>query len=283
MNRLRRKVLYRFFCTISLIIGVYLVLDLMISGTLNMKMIIVFILMLVIIIWGTADRKLSESVIRSQEKELKLYQLYIQPLEELVKEIRARQHEFDNHINAILNMHLTVRDYEELVEQQSKYIYEIRQDSASRYLPLLRISDKVLAGFLYSKIVSAPESVETDVEIRNWEVISQVSEHILIEIIGVLTDNAYEACAEKGGKVKILLDSSDDKLVFEIFNQYRKLSFEEIGHFFESGYSTKEAASRKRGIGLARVKSLIEKAGGEITVGQEETEQENYIHFSVII
>lgn len=283
MNRPNRKIIYRIFCLISLVIGVYLIIDLKISGTLNLKMILVFILLLTAIIWSTVDWKLTSDLIQNQEKELKMYQLYIQPMEELVKEIRARQHEFDNHINAILNMHLTVDNYEELVEKQSDYIHEIRRDSASRYLSLLRISDKVLAGFLYSKIVSSPENVETDVEVRNWEIISKVSEHSMIEIVGVLVDNAYEACAVNGGRVKIYLDSKDDHMILEILNQYRKLSFEEISRFFEYGYSTKEEGAVQRGIGLSRVKSLIEKADGEITVGQEDVDGENYIHFTVVI
>ncbi len=285
MEKKTRKFLYRIFCTVSLLITIYLVIDLNISGTLNLKVILVFILFLTAIIWGTINQKLNEEEIRNQERELKLYQLYIQPLEELVKEIRVRQHEFDNHINAILNMHLTVDDYDQLVESQSAYIYEVRRDSANRYLPLLRISDKVLAGFLYSKIVNAPNGIETDVEVRNWELLSRVSEHILIEVIGSLVDNAYEASSETGGRVKMFLDSHDDRLVFEILNRYRKLSIEEIEQFFVYGYSTKEqkGSSKKRGIGLARVKSLIEKTGGEITVGQEEIEQENYVHFTVVI
>lgn len=283
MDRSLRKIPYRVFCVVSLIIGIYIIVDLLVSRTLNMRMIIVFIFLIVLVFCGMAERKLSEDIIQNQEKELKLYQLYIQPVEELVKEIRGRQHEFDNHINAILNMHLTVQDYDELVERQSAYIHEIRRDSANRYLPLLRISDKVLAGFLYSKIVSSPENVETDVEVRNWEVISQTSEHRLIEIIGVLMDNAYEAAAESGGRVRILLDSQSDRVVFEVFNQYRKLSFEQIGRFFEYGYSTKETAGKKRGMGLSRIKSLTDKSGGEIMVGQEEINGENYIHFTVII
>lgn len=283
MKQSLRKIPYRVFCIVSLIVGIYLIIDLLVSRTLNVKMIVVFIFLMILVFCGMAERKFSEDIIQNQEKELKLYQLYIQPMEELVKEIRARQHEFDNHINAILNMHLTVQDYDELVERQSAYIHEIRRDSANKYLPLLRISDKVLAGFLYSKIVSSPENVETDVEVRNWEVISQTSEHRLIEIIGVLMDNAYEATAEDGGKVRILLDSKEDRLVFEVYNQYRKLSFEEIQRFFEYGYSTKEDTGQKRGIGLSRVKKLIDKSCGEIMVGQEETGEENYIHFTVTI
>lgn len=285
MDKSVRKILYRFFCAVSLIIGIYIVIDLCISGTLDLRMIIVFIFLLVAILWATADWRLTNALLERQEKELKMYQLYIQPLEELVKEIRARQHEFDNHMNAILNMHLTVDSYDQLVEQQSRYIHEVRMDSSSKYLPLLRISDKVLAGFLYSKIVSTPEYVQTDVEIRNWQIISGISEHQLIEVAGVLVDNAYEACIREGKqcKVKILLNSENDRVIFEVFNQYPKLSFEEIGQFFEVGYTTKTAEFGKHGIGLGRVKAIVEKAGGEITVGQEETEGENYIHFTVVI
>lgn len=283
MDRSLRKMPYRVFCVVSLIVGIYIIVDLLVSRTLNVKMIVVFIFLIILVFCGMAERKFSEDIIQNQEKELKLYQLYIQPMEELVKEIRARQHEFDNHMNAILNMHLTVGDYDELVERQSAYIHEIRRDSANKYLPLLRISDKVLAGFLYSKIVSSPENVETDVEVRNWKLISQASEHWLIEIIGGLMDNAYEAAAEAGGKVRILLDSKDDRLVFEVFNQYRRLSIEEIGRFFEYGYSTKEKTVQKRGVGLTRVKRLIDKSDGEIMVGQEEVGGENYIHFIVTI
>ncbi len=283
MERSRTKLLYRILCTISLVIGLYLVTDLMFSGTLNVKMIIVFILVMTGIIWGAVDWKLSSDLIRNQEKELKMYRLYIQPLEELVKEIRVRQHEFDNHINAILNMHLTVDNYEELVEKQSQYIMEIRRDSAGKFLPLLRISDKVLAGFLYSKIVSSPENADTDVEVRNWQILSRTSEHSLIEIVGVLVDNAYEAVSEAGGRVRIFLDSREDQMVFEILNEYRRIPFEELEKFFENGYTTKDSKTGRRGVGLARVKALIQKADGEITVAQEMIEEKNYIHITVII
>lgn len=283
MNRKLRKILYRLFCALSALIGVYLIVDLRISGTLNVKMIIVFCLLMVLIMWGIADWKLNNDVIRNQEKELMMYQLYIQPMEELVKEIRAKQHDYDNHLNAILNMHLTIDTYDELVLRQSEYIQEVRADSTNRYLSLLRISDKVLAGFLYSKIISSPENVETDVEVRNWKVISRVSEHSLIEMVGVLVDNAYEATAKEGGKVRVFLDSKDDCLIFDVFNEYPKLSLEEIGHFFDRGYTTKQSEIGKHGIGLAKVKKLTQHFGGELTVGQEEIDGTNYIHFTLHI
>ena len=292
MNKSLRRNMYRVFCLFSLLVGIYLVIDLLVSGTPDIKMIIVFVFLTAMILWVAAEWKLTNYILSQQEKELKLYEHYIQPLEELVKEIRARQHEYDNQINAILNMHLTVDNYEELVERQSAYIREVRSDGGvNQYLPLLRISDKVLAGFLYSKIVSAPEQTSTDVEVRNWQILSGISEHLLIEVVGVLVDNAYEACGEVRNadpgtaeyKVRMSLDSDGDRMIFEIWNQHPVVGLEEIGHFFEAGYTTKETDTRKRGLGLSRAKRIVEQSGGEILVGQEEYDGENYIRFSVTV
>ena len=177
----------------------------MLSGTLNIRRAVIFLILVAGVMWGIVDRNLSNAIIRDQEKELKLYQLYIQPMEELVKEIRYRQHKYDNHMNEILSMHLTVDNYEELVKKQSTYIQQVRSDGMNRFLLLLRISDKVLAGFLYSKNVNAPENIIVDIEVKSHEIISGISEHSMIEIIGVLVDNAFEASSKEGGKAVICL------------------------------------------------------------------------------
>ena len=112
-----KKFFYRIFCILALLIAIYLLVDLKVTRTLDPRILLLFLLLFVMVVWGIIDWKMNYDVICKQEEELKMYQLYIQPLEELVKEIRARQHEFDNHMNAVLNMHLTVDNYEELVER----------------------------------------------------------------------------------------------------------------------------------------------------------------------
>lgn len=189
-----KKFFYRIFCILALLIAIYLLVDLKVTRTLDPRILLLFLLLFVMVVWGIIDWKMNYDVIRKQEEELKMYQLYIQPLEELVKEIRARQHEFDNHMNAVLNMHLTVDNYKELVERQSLYIKEAIDTDAKEYLSLLRISDKILAGFLYSKIISAKGNARTILDVRQTEIVSKVSEHDVIEMIGILIDNAYEAC-----------------------------------------------------------------------------------------
>lgn len=279
-----RKFLYRIFCGIALLVSVYLVLDFLLSGTFDYRVFLMFLLMVVVVLWGIVDWRRNYIMMQQKEKELKLYKLYVEPLEELVKDIRAKQHEYDNHINAILNMHLTVDTYDELVKRQSEYITEAAKENDSRqYLPLLRISDKVLAGFLYSKIVKSPSRIQTEVVVKNLEIISGISEHLMVEIVGTLVDNAYEACDEEFHHVIIEVDSENDKMEFLIKNQTdENMKLEMIGKFFEKGFSTK-SKDGKRGLGLFQAKKICEKYGGEITVGLEMIEDRNYIWFKVVV
>jgi Signal transduction histidine kinase regulating citrate/malate metabolism len=278
-----RKFLYRIFCVLAMLVSVYLIVDFLVSGTFDYRIFTMFLLLTVVEIWGIIDWRRNYLLMQQKESELKLYKHYIRPLEELVKEIRAKQHEFDNHVNAILNMHLTVNDYEELVARQSAYITEvIRDDDSRRYLPLLRISDKVLAGFLYSKIVRAPSFIKTEVEVKSLEIISGISEHHLIEIVGTLVDNAYEACTEEMNRVVMEVDSENDRLVFLIKNQIQGMKLKNIYRFFEKGYSTKKDSDR-HGLGLYNAKMLIGRYHGEIVVSKEKVEGADFICMKVVV
>ena len=217
---------------------------------------------------GLFDRRKRIEVL---ENEIRSYQMYIKPLEELVREIRARQHEFDNHMNAILNMHYMIDNYDELVKAQSEYIKELYTEDSRQLIALLKISDKILAGFLYSKILSAKSYINVDLEVKSLDIISSISEHSLIEIIGTLVDNALEAATEDRPNIKMVLASSHHKIVFEISNETENLTLEQVSKFFDKGYSTKneQRASKfegKHGVGLYNARRLSQKYGGDLTV-----------------
>ena len=218
------------------------------------------------------------------ENEIRSYQMYIKPLEELVREIRARQHEFDNHMNAILNMHYMIDNYDELVKAQSEYIKELYTEDSRQLIALLKISDKILAGFLYSKILSAKSYINVDLEVKSLDIISSISEHSLIEIIGTLVDNAFEAATEDMPNVKMVLASSHHKIVFEISNETKDLTLEQVSKFFEKGYSTKneQRASKfdsEHGVGLYNARRLSQKYGGDLTVSLDYSEDKQIITF----
>lgn len=273
MAELGRKFLYRIFCLLALILTVYLLVDLYLSHTLDVRGMALSGIVFAVIFLGLLDWRQNYAALQRKEQELKIYKLYIKPLEELTKDIRARQHEFDNHMNAILNMHVTIDDYDELVAAQSAYAKGIYDDKARCNPALLRISDKILAGFLYSKIISAPAYVHIDIQVLSREIITSVSEHSLVEIIGTLTDNAFEAATPELNAVEMILDAKGDKLIFMIKNQVRGLTMGDISHFFEKGYTTRENREG-HGLGLYQAETITGRCGGEITV--ELLEQEGF-------
>ena len=121
MAELGRTFLYRIFCAAALIVTIYLLIDLSLSHTLDIKVMVLFGIIFSVILFGLLDWSRNYAALKKNEQELKIYKLYIKPMEELTKDIRARQHEFDNHMNAILNMHVTIDNYDELVKAQSAY------------------------------------------------------------------------------------------------------------------------------------------------------------------
>ncbi len=279
---LGRKLFYRVFCVMALIIAVYLIVDLYLSHTLDIKVIILFGILLAVIFIGWWDWLANYSILKRQEEELKIYKLYIHPLEELTKDIRARQHEFDNHMNAVLNMHVTIDNYDELVAAQSAYCKEIYEAKGVSTPALLRISDKILAGFLYSKILGAPAYAKVEIQVLSQQIITSVSEHNLVEILGTLVDNAFEAATPQLPLVEMVLDSREDKLIFMIRNQVQGLTMGDISRFFQKGYTTKDNREC-RGLGLYQANMIAQQFGGEITVELTDGEESQEICFRVEI
>lgn len=245
---------------------------------LKTSIILIFVLLLTlsfIIAW-----KERMKIFQKQEKELQLYQMYVKPLEEFIRDIRAKQHEFDNHLSAILNMHVTIDNYEELVAYQQEYIHELATSRDNSYLGLLRISNKVLAGFIYSKLKSVKKDVNIELFVGNKEIFTNVPEKDIIEVVGTLIDNAFEACEDGYNKVKLYLTSENDRLIFVIKNMHEKVPISELSQYFERGYSTKSNLG-KRGLGLNNAKRILKEWGGEIFVENEELDGNNFLSFRV--
>lgn len=240
-----------------------------------------------IVLFMTIAARLYE-IYQKQESEIQMYQMYTRPLEELIREVRARQHEFRNHLNAILNMHLVVDNYDELVRTQADYILSVADDKRNSYLSLLRISDKILAGFLYTKVVSATQDVDFTIEVGVNRIVSNAMEKDIIEVLGTLIDNALDASDEENRKIKMYLSSrgsdtqsaADDCLIFEIMNEHPPIPMSELTRFFERGYSTKSAKGN-RGYGLYNARRIVKQYKGDITLENRTIEGRNYICFHI--
>ena len=100
--------------------------------------------------------------------------------------------------------------------------------------------------------------------------------------MGIIWDNAYEEVSRKD-KDKIIVIKmfmKDDKIVFSVANPYHNNDVQSISKFFERGYSSK---GKGRGIGLTKLKRMINENGGEILISQEELYGMNMIRIKILI
>lgn len=232
----------------------------------------------VLILWINAENEKE-----SKAKELQLYELYNKTFEEAIVAIRTRQHEFDNHINAIKCLRLTSDNPYELARTQEEYCDKIMQENSFNRILKMHM-EPILAGFLYSKFTNAKEQgIRVVHDVHAIEVKNRVDISSLVEVIGVLLDNATEALLNEKDVEKVLVVKilQEDKTSFsiEVANRSRKFMNSEIEKFCECGYSTKGI---NRGMGLSRVKEIVRKNKADFFIGNICYDSENYLSFKII-
>lgn len=230
----------------------------------------IMVLIIILCIHGLLYR------IKYQEKqaELEAYKTYNAAFSDLITQIRARQHEFDNHISALCNLHYICKDYDELVQEQSKYAKDVI--SNNRFHKLLVSGNPVIAGFLYGKLSSIQEQgIEVTYTFHISEFTSKIPVYLVVELVGNLLKNAVEAVKTQQVEKQIHLSCTENENEFclGVRNRSEKIPLDEIGRFFEKGYSSKGSG---RGLGLYNVKEICEKYGVDIVCDNTEIDDKNW-------
>ena len=220
-----------------------------------------------------------------EEKMIRMQSFYDSAFQKLIKEIRERQHEFNNQINSLYSMHYTCDTYEELVAKQEEYAGQLMDKN--KYNSLIgKTTIYPLIGMLYFKAEKAEKEeimLELDVSLdtlrledEDWQFAMDI-----IDVTSVLVDNAMEAVKEKTTrKVRLSMYYSlmDKQLCIEVANISRFFKNEEITNFFKSEYSSK---GEGRGIGLNIIKKVKKKYAGTLLVENQEVEGENWLVFQL--
>ena len=230
----------------------------------------IMVLIIILCIHGLLYR------IKYQEKqaELEAYKTYSAAFSDLITQIRARQHEFDNHISALCNLQYICKDYDELVQEQSKYAKDVI--SNNRFHKLLVSGNPVIAGFLYGKLSSIQEQgIEVTYTFHISEFTSKIPVYLVVELVGNLLKNAVEAVKTQQVEKQIHLSCTENENEFclGVRNRSEKIPLDEIGRFFEKGYSSKGSG---RGLGLYNVKEICEKYGVDIVCDNTEIDDKNW-------
>ena len=222
----------------------------------------------------------NQKKILHQEKELSAYNEYFPIIEELIDYVRMRQHDFDNHLQAIQMLPATHKDYETLadaLENYSSHITEHFQTSS-----LLKLNTKLISAFLFSKIQQAEqEKKQIVVQIRNYNLHSIVPEYDWIDIMGILIDNAIEAVNENDS-IQIILDSHENKNTLIVRNHGPLLTPELRENFFKKDYTTKTTNQKNHGLGLYSLKRIVDFYDGQITLYNENDYEGYLVCFEII-
>lgn len=208
---------------------------------------------------------------QEKDRDLQVYHLYYDAYKELIQELRLRQHDYKNHLQSILSQHYICKDYDTLVQTQKKYIEELTVDD--HFSNLLKSNNAVLSGFLYSKFQEADrKNILVNYEVSIPDVIQGVPQYVLIEVFGILFDNAVEAIEaspKQDPLIEVQAFNEDAKFIFSITNLIEKTSDSEILSWFDFGKSSKESS---RGLGLPKLKQYAKKYKWDIIIS---TDQKN--------
>lgn len=235
------------------------------------------VILIVIVVIDIGKHKLKAKEV---EAELRLHKLYEESFRNLVDEISARQHEFDNHINTIYSQHFLYKTYEELVEAQKKYCIEVVKEN--RFNKLLTKGNPVVLCFLYSRFTEVEkEGVMISYRINVGDLKCKVPVYKMVELLGNLIKNAVEAAKERGGGgIHVMMLEEKDMIRIEVSNESEVIEYQRIQEFFRKGYSEK---GKNRGYGLYNVKKICGEYGIEITCENREENEKNRLVFGLKI
>lgn len=272
----------RVFCilaVVSLMVALLLLQDKIFEG-IRADIFIFTIPMALIVVLLIGKWNNSKKNIEQIEKELENNVRMQSSFENLLEDVRLRQHEFKNHIAAIFSAHYTYKTYEKLVQAQSEYCNRLSLDN--KYNNLLLIRNNILAGFFYEKF----KEIEEDANWFEYRILGtfaniQMPTYHMIEIIGILIDNAVEAIKNDADKMISIEAYEDDKMCYFIIrNTHKYITYATIEQWFQKGVSTKGIS---RGLGLYYVKTLCEEWKYNIRCENVNVDDKNWIQFTLEI
>ncbi|GAB3936881.1 ATP-binding protein [Kribbella albertanoniae] len=183
--------------------------------------------------------------------------------------LRAQTHEFANQLHTISGL-IQIGEYDEVVS----YVGALNRYRESLDLTVTRrVHDTAVAALLMAKSsVAAERRVELRVSERTTlqRLAPELSADIAT-VVGNLVDNAVDAAAQSGTPlspawVEVELRQDATSIEIEVRDSGPGVAPELAQEVFAHGFTTKAAAEGERGIGLAMIRLICRRRGGEVAV-----------------
>lgn len=246
---------------INLFVIYYAITMLWFLGTENIVQEIIGIMVIIVITMFVNVVFLRESILnKAYCEKLEVFEIYLPIIDNLIDELKAKQHDFDNHIQTMIALRKNISN--ELEVQINKYIEDSYQNIA--YRDLIKLENKIVLALFYSKYLDAKsKGVNLKFFITNLTINSEYTNYEIVEMYGIILDNAIEATVKSyKSEIKVLVDNKGSKNSLKVINPSKYIQNDELRNFFEKGYTTKN--EKNHGIGLSKLRKLIDAKNGTI-------------------
>lgn len=225
------------------------------------------ILLVVIILFLSTVCTYSAVITEKKEKDRLETENSFKPiLEDYLNQLRASEHEYKNHLNAIYSMILVESD-DDIKEKVQGYIGGIKKgDNLNK---ILYVDNVTLKAVLYSKLREAEDKgIRCDYNILSSLNDSPLNNTELVVVISNLLNNALEAAQdseETWVKIDIQEKVRNDKkyYVVEVENSVDYINEVNISSIMNKGYTTK---GEGRGFGLYNINKVMKRVNGTIII-----------------
>ncbi|QVK18187.1 Spo0B domain-containing protein [Mycoplasmatota bacterium] len=185
-------------------------------------------------------------------------------VDQLIKTLRAKVHEFKNKLHVILGL-IQLNEYEET----KKYIIEMQGNDDDTSEKFKMIDDYYVKAMLISyELISREKHIFFNITEDSflYQNHNLISSNDLITVIGNLIENAYESFnhnINQEKKVEISLKENEELIIIEVEDNGTPIPPKIRDQIFERGVSSK---GENRGTGLHLIKTRVELYNGKIHI-----------------
>ena len=228
---------------------------------------IILLINTLMITHGVSNQILSEK--------MKLYDMYFPVIEDIIEEVRTKQHDYHNHIQTLNALNAVNHTTDE-----TKQYYE-RVITNDIWTKLIRLDNKVLMAFLYSKYIHAEKrNVNIEFQIHNHFLKSEIQDYELVEVFGILMDNSIESTLEVGAKdFELLLSYKKGMNVIQTRNKATVNSYDKLMKTLKK--ERYADVKGKHGYGLHKLSNIVNNNKGHIIVHYDKEKQEVIVRVEI--
>lgn len=234
----------------------------LLDSILGILILVVIILLIntLMITHGISNQILSEKI--------KMYDMYFPVIEDIIEEVRTKQHDYHNHIQTLY----ALKSMEHLPNAFEEYLQTIKADDI--WMKLIRLDNKVLMAFLYSKFLHAQkDKINVEFKIQNYFFNSELQDYELIEVFGILMDNSIEATLEVEARgCEILIGYEEGLNIIQTRNQATAMLNDRVIKTLKS--ERKRHIKDKTGYGLQKLTTIVNRYKGQIKIEYNKKDQE---------